>query len=136
VHILDSYAFFFTPPCFFLMNHDEGWIKLLFIDYFLCAFGPNLKDSLICQQTMLSTRASLMSISYELPCMGTFIVSYWGPRSLTNSISNHQLCKIVTWIESIHKAISFIMGPMSSIIRSKNICVLSCNTWYAHILEI
>jgi hypothetical protein len=75
MHILDSYTFF-TPPCFFLMNHDEGLIKLLFIDYFLCAFGPNLEGSLICQRTMFSTRASSMSISYELPCMGTFIVSY------------------------------------------------------------
>jgi hypothetical protein len=27
-HILESYAFFFTPPSFFLMNHDESWIKL------------------------------------------------------------------------------------------------------------
>lgn len=132
-HILDFFAFFFTPPCFFLMNHDEAWIKLLFIDYFLYAFGPNLEGSSICQRTMLSTRASLMSISYELPCMGT---SYRGPWSLTNSISSCQLCKIVTWIESIHKAISFVMGPMSSIIRSKNVCVLSCNTWYAHILKI
>jgi hypothetical protein len=84
---------------------------------------------------MFSTRASSMSISYELPCMGTFIVSYWGPWPSTNSISSCQLCKIVTWIENIHKAISFAMGLMSSITRLKNLRVLSCNTWYTNTLR-
>jgi len=111
-------AFFFTPPCFFFMNHDEGWIKLVYWLFLVCLWTQPRK--FIDLPTNNTFHKSIINVhSYELPCMGTFIVSYGRPWSSTDSIPSHQFCKIVTWIESIHKAISFVMGPMSSITRSK-----------------
>jgi hypothetical protein len=72
VPILDFCTLFEQPPPnFFLVDYDEGLTKNFHINS-LHAYGLE-------PGKMFSIRTSSRSFSFEVPCLGTFRASSWGP---------------------------------------------------------